>query len=192
VGYAAVRAEQQHGDVPFEEAFVLAALTFHDFGETAYAETGADPVYNTKSIDKDLAELDEFTQQIAEFPEYMQETWLDRYLLQHVSRRDKFPTAYRKRLEDLARLRMNEAQLFELVERLDYVLYAYHEFADVGNARIMIHTLRNQHAKIFELTRTFKGVAKEIYTAQFRMWAEEILRRHKDDEEAAIPDRSVA
>ncbi|MEO5928153.1 MAG: hypothetical protein ABIO72_05515 [Patescibacteria group bacterium] len=192
IGMAVMSAERKHGKkVPFDEAFVMRALTVHDLGETIYAPQGQDTLYADKSHDKDLAELDQFIAYIMPFPEYMRDEWLTAYLLQHVSKRDKFSAQHRARLDELAAFHANEVALFELIERIDYVLYAYHECRTNGNMRIMVHVLRNQHARIFELTRTFKGVAAEIYTVNFRMWADTLLRKHDGKQEEEIPDRTL-
>lgn len=193
VAMAVIAAVRNHDEeIPFNEELVLGALLLHDLGETVKAEEGKDTVYLNKNDSQDALELEAFKGHLESYPEYAREKLLTQYLLQHVRKREAFQGADRAILERLAALNRNEALLFELVERFDYMLYAFHELKERGNMRIMVHTLRNQHARLYELSREFKGFAREYYTSGFCHWAEDLLRRHKDDKEEDVPASGIA
>ena len=193
VGMTVLAVIRHHDDeLPLNEELVLGALSLHDLGETVKALEGKDTVYALKSNEQDALELEAFKAHLESYPECVREKFLTQYLLQHVRKRDAFQGRDREILERLAQLNLNEAMLFELVERFDYLLYALNELMERGNMRIMIHTLRNQHGRLHELSKMFKGFAREYYTPGLCHWLEELLRRHKDDREETIPNSGIA
>ncbi len=188
VAQVVLEAERRHGIHEIDAAMVLGALAVHDIGEVVCAEIGHDVVYDQKTAASDAEELVAFNKLIETFPAHLRDMFLDHFLLQFVDKNTNFDEKSRERIERLSTENRTEAAIFEAVERMDYLLYALHEYNTKGNLRILVHTLRRSHEKLRALSEILPGFAT-IYDSEVTLWAERHLENYKGVTEEMIPDR---
>jgi len=159
--------EAQHA-TDFNPYFVLKATLVHDIGEI---ETG-DTVYIDKTEEKGEREYAFFRRFISRLPEHIQEAMDNAYNLQNAGKEGFSAIADRLREEYPI-----EVKLFEAIERLGYIIFAYREFR-AGKEKIFIQTLRNQYEHLIRLADDLPGFGSVFYNQEIQRLVEEFLERY--------------
>ncbi|MBU1032455.1 hypothetical protein KJ937_00800 [Patescibacteria group bacterium] len=186
---AVITAEQRHNPEPFDAGFVHQALALHDLGELCRAEIGFDVVHLQKTTGSDLKEVETARNLFLSLPSPLRDQCMFLFLSQFASKEKMLDGQEKDMMDQLRAEKSLECLIFNAIERVDYILYAYSEYLLHGNVRIMIHVLRNQHAKLKALAEQLPGFAKEIYKPDMIAWADKLLAEYEDVEENEIPNR---
>lgn len=177
------------GGFMIDGCFLADALTLHDVGERHRAAIGCDVLLANKSRDSDRLEYEAFCQYIDPFPPDLQETMLGRYLLQYVGREVTFDKRAATLLENLSATRYQDAQAFQMVERLDYVTYAWHAFEKYGNLRALIDALRNSHGTLTRFACDFPTFNEFVYTNRTIQHFDRLLAEYEGCKLSDIPSQ---
>ncbi|MFA6354763.1 MAG: hypothetical protein WCX12_03725 [Candidatus Paceibacterota bacterium] len=152
----------------FDRNLVLSALIIHDFGE---GEMGRDTVFIDKSGVGDLEEYSAFLKVFSKLPPDQFYFFHRAFLLQFALDVPKiFPHDAKEIMKELARNERVEALVFRAVEIWDYLLYAFEQYTERGNVRILVQTLRHQIRRLDYLARSLPGFRKEIWKKEIRDW----------------------
>jgi 5'-deoxynucleotidase YfbR-like HD superfamily hydrolase len=189
VAVALVLAEQRWNPMPFDAGFVHQMVALHDMGEVVRADAGRDVLAPDKTWEKDWREVQAFKQLCLTLPEIQRTPLLFRYLGQFALQPNALGGNESELLALLATEKRLECLLFQVIEKLDYLLYALYEFRTRGNLRILVHVLRAYHVQLLKLTERLPGFAKELYTTQVVTWADGLLEQFANTEERDVPDR---
>lgn len=165
-GIAVTWALKQGGFL-FRTGFVMNALALHDVGEGCRIQDGTDVLLSNKTSHSDLLEYQHFLESISAYPTNYQDYLLSLYLLQYVGReKADFDDRASRILKELSASHEIEARIFQVIERLDYVLYAYQAYAEFGNVRILVESLRSSHAMLKVYAKNFSTFGEIIYTSE--------------------------
>ncbi len=146
---------------------VLKATILHDLGEI---KTG-DTVYIDKSEERDREEYEFFKDLISRLPEEIRPSFDEAYRLQHSTGED---------ISILMATKRKELNLFEAIERLGYVVFAYREYKELRKGeKILVQTLRNQHEHLVRLARELPGFGAVFYTPEVQQNMEEFLKQYE-------------
>ncbi len=111
----------------FDKYFFITSLHLHDEGEGIIGE---DTLYDLKTPEKDAKEYSAFAEYYK--PLLERKVWEHvhaAYLLQYCTKDvSKFPKEARGIVQGLLHSKKDEALLFDLVERVDYMLYAIEQY----------------------------------------------------------------
>ena len=150
---------------------VLKAVVVHDLGEIATGDT----VYRDKTEEGDRKEHSFFEELISTLSEKQKERLNDAYHLQHAQKEGFSDIA-----DELRRFYHKEAELFEAIERLGYVIFAYREFKENPRGKkIFVQTLRNQHERLKELAMGLPGFRNVFYTPEIQESVEKFLKGYE-------------
>lgn len=154
-------------EIQFDGELLSDAVGIHDIGEVHHLDDGnsEDVLYENKSANKDLREYKKFLSIYDRFRipdhyaggpvfEYVHRA----YLLQHAQENPPiFPEDAREVMFDLWKRKETRATvlLFELVERLGYVQYAYEQYRYHDNERILVQTCNVQGPRLDDLIHSF-------------------------------------
>ncbi len=158
-----------------DEVLVLTALLLHDHGE---GEIGKDTLYVDKSTEGDLAEYLAFRARYGRLsPEEF--TFVHRAFLLQFALKDppEFPEDARAIMRCLRLDHRADCLAFDALERWDYVLYALEQYAERGNEKILVQTLRNQLPKLDLLARDLPGFRQAVWTDETAADARAFLAR---------------
>ena len=154
---------------------LLTALAIHDEGE---GELGRDTLWKDKSTEGDLAEYLAFRKR----HEMLGPAWRSlhvAFLLQFCLKNpSEFPEDAREIMEDLATTHRYEALAFEALEKWDYLLYAFEQYLERGNEKILAEVLRN-HVPGFDRLATELPGFTAIWTPELSAWASSFLKQHE-------------
>lgn len=193
VAIALVLAEQRWNSKSFDAGFVHQMVAVHDMGEVVRADVGRDVLVPDKTWEKDWREVQAFKQLCLTLPETQRTALLFRYLGQFALQPSALGGNESELLALLAAEKRLECLLFQVIEKLDYLLYALYELRTRGNLRIVVHVLRHNHTQLKALAGQLPGFAKELYTPEVVAWAEDLLQQFQGvTDEQEIPDRKGA
>ena len=161
--------EKKYSERPFDSYLVLKAIILHDLGEIEAGDT----VYIDKNKEGEKREYDFFKKLISSLPEHITEALDTAYHLQY-SNRPGFSEASDKLREDFSM----EAKLFEAIERIGYVIFAYREYAKRNKEKIFVQVLRNQHSHLVSLSKQLRGFGEVFYTNEMQRDIENFLKEH--------------
>ncbi len=162
--------EKKHSNEAFDSYIVLKAIILHDLGEI---ETG-DTVYIDKTGEGDKREYEFFKKLISSLPDDIK---ADLYLAYNIQNAEK------NNISDITtKLKEEypvEIKLFEAIERLGYLVFAYREFRREGKPKILVQTLRNQHNHLVRLANELPGFGSTFYTSETQDSVESFLKEYK-------------
>ncbi|MFH2232080.1 MAG: HD domain-containing protein [Patescibacteria group bacterium] len=184
-----VQAERRHNPEPFDAAYVHQMCAVHDLGEVVYSNVGCDVVLTNKTEQTDVNEVSAVRKLLHSLTDTHQEELLERFMGQFALRKNSLSSEEKAALEKLADEKRLECMLFEAIEHLDYLLYAYREYLTRGNLRIVVKVLRDSHPWLKELAEQLPGFGREIYTPALIAWADDLCEQTKGLELEDIPDR---
>ncbi|MEX2515275.1 MAG: hypothetical protein WD335_04070 [Candidatus Paceibacterota bacterium] len=152
----------------FDGELLSDAVAVHDIGEIYHLDEDSenDVLYENKSNDKDLKEYHKF---LSIYDRFIEDEKIERekervgpqfgyihevYLLQYArSNPSNFPDEARKIMEKLWKEKPVTVLLFELVERLGYVQYAYEQYKHHNNVCIFVQVVNSQGPHLDKLFR---------------------------------------
>lgn len=164
---AVLENERRYSD--FDPYLVLKGVIVHDIGEI---QTG-DTVYMDKSDGVDQQEYCFFREFMSEFPDSVRGGLEEAYNLQHAGKQ-----WFSKMADRLGQEATLEFKLFDAIERLGYVIFAYREYRN-GNEKIFVQTLRNQHPHLVRLAMELPGFGKEFYSQMIQDSVEAFLKGYE-------------
>lgn len=184
----------KQGGVSFDEVLLLKAVAIHDVGEVYHLDDGndTDTLYQDKSIAHDLKEYRKFLEIYDGFKSPGNEDSLyffsadqrvfnslhQAYLLQHALRDiSRFADEACEVMEYLRENKTNSALIFNLIERIGYIQYAYEQYVCEDNMRILVQTLNAQGPHIDALMEYFSETLKKtVHGVQIHeeLWGEKL------------------
>lgn len=154
-----------------DSELILTCFVVHDHGE---GETKKDTMYINKTVTRDVQEYLAFEKRFKNLSEDVFKPLQKAFLLQFcLEPSDSFPEEAQKVMQELAKDNYNEALVFELIERWDYILYALEQYNKFQNEKILVHVLRSHMSRLSEIADIFPGFKKEI-------WKDEVVEKFKD------------
>lgn len=162
--------------VLLDENLLQTALLIHDHGE---GEILRDTHYIDKNEDGDKEEYLAFVECYSMLPKNLFEEFHGAFLLQFALKNPlNFPEEARSLMTFLAIKCKSECLAFDAVERWDYVLYALEQFLALGNAKILVQTMRHQAPHLDRLAKELPGFGEKVWTESARSWFGEFLARY--------------
>lgn len=156
---------------------VTTAVAIHDVGEGIIKK---DTHYIDKTLEGDLAEYLAFRRHYEPLGNGVFSPLHRAFLLQFARKNPEiFPDDARQIMGDLAREHLMEAFMFDAIERWDYLLYAFEQYHERGNKKILVQVLRNNIAAIQDISRNLEGFSTEIWTPELDLWTKNFLRAHE-------------
>lgn len=158
-----------------DEELVKDAVHNHDHGE---GELKFDTLYIDKTEQGDLDEYLAFAKRFSNLED--QDLFFEfqrPFLLQFALKNPEiFPEDARKIMSELAFYREKECKAFDAIERLDYLLFAFEQYNEVGDEVILVQTLRGQIPHLNNLADN-GGIALDqtFWTPEFRAWCENFV-----------------
>lgn len=154
--------------------FVLVKLDVqvHDVGESVI---GKDTPFINKKDEIDALEYVAFMDFIKDLPLEVIIKFERAFLLQFCLKDPNiFPERARPIMAELKEHHSAEAMIFAALERLDYILFAYEQFVNIGDNIILTHVLRNQLSEMEHYAKEIPGF-NEIWTPEMNEWAKTFL-----------------
>jgi len=164
-----IENEKKYSKEDFDSYLVLKATVLHDIGEIEEKDT----VYIDKTDEGDRREHSFFQRFTSALPKHIKEKMDIAYDLQN-SRKPGF-SKVSDRIRNVYPLEVN---LFDAIERLGYVLFAYREFRE-GSPKIFVQTLRNQHSHLVRLAEELPGFERSFYPKFTQDKVEQFLKKYK-------------
>ena len=157
-----------------DEGFLIGAAALHDVGE---GELGYDTLYIDKSTNRDLQEYLAFERRFSRVPEFvhLRELFLLQFALHPPM---NFPEDAHAVMTWLALNRQLEAQVFEALERWDYLLFALEQYEDRGNAKVLVQVLRHQ-VPHFERILVELPEFVELWTPELAVFSKRFMDEHE-------------
>lgn len=147
-------------------------IRLHDVGESVI---GNDTAFINKKDEIDAAEYVAFMGFIKDLPPEVISKFERAFLLQFCLKDSSiFPERARPIMAELKQNHSAEATIFAALERLDYILFAYEQYKDIGDNVILTHVLRKQHREMERFTSTIPGFS-EIWTPEMNSWTKQFL-----------------
>jgi len=172
------------GEEGLSRQMLFIACHVHELGEVENGDT----LYHQKTEDKHLKELlsfDKILSSLEFLDEGRTEYYRIAYLLQHVTNDTVnfvgHPWA-EKMLRTIRKDYFAEGQVFDALERLDYVLYALKAYQKCGDVVILKHVYCNQVKRLDGYAKTIKGFNKWWYK-EISADAKRFMKKYAD-----IPD----
>ena len=162
--------EREYSSEPFDPYVVLRAVILHDLGEIAEGDT----VYIDKTEEGEKSEYDFFRNLIIKLPEYLRQQLVEAYDLQNARKQGFSDIA-----DKLRKTHLIEAKLFDVIERLGYVIFAYREYRREGRTKILVQVLRHQQPSLKKLAQEFPGFRKTFYTTETEKAFDDFLEKYK-------------
>lgn len=163
--------------VVLDEMLIHRALLIHDHGE---GELGYDTLYINKAESGDLAEYHAFVGRYSMLPPALFHEFRRAFLLQFALKCPaSFPEEAREAMMELAQRNRADCLVFDAIERLDYVLYAWEQQIVLGNDQILVQVLRNQVPHLDRLTQELPGFGQEVWTPDLRAYFQQFLTAHE-------------
>lgn len=159
--------EKKYSEKPFDAYLVLKAIILHDLGEIEAGDT----VYIDKNEEGEKHEYNFFRQLTSSLPEHIKKELHVAYHLQY-SNKPGFSDTSDKLNEEYPM----EAKLFEAIERIGYVIFAYREYVRRNKEKIFVQVLRNQHTHLVNLAKELPGFGKIFYTEEMQHNIDEFLK----------------
>jgi 5'-deoxynucleotidase YfbR-like HD superfamily hydrolase len=160
----------------FDPYAVLACVVIHDLGETVVGDTH----YIDKTPQKDRAEFDAFAAMLEPFPEAIRRRLEDIYLLQYRTTRSTLPNSHM--IDDVRPSPFpdhpdssREALVFDSIERLGYLLYAYREYRERADLTLMLQVCRHQHSELLRLSGIIPAFGDCFYPEPLRSQIHSLL-----------------
>lgn len=152
------------GEGDLNRSMLRMTSLLHELGKVDNGDT----LYHEKTEDKHLNELLSFDVIIKKHLSFLGELGLLNqlryaYILQHVTNESVAFAGHPWAEEMLKRARINnlaEGQVFDALERLDYVLYAIRCFQDCKDIVILKHVYCNQVKRLDVYAKTIRGFSK--------------------------------
>ncbi len=159
---------------------VLTALHVHDHGE---GELGVDTCYIDKTEEGDLNEYLAFLKRYSRLSDAGTFDHFHRaFLLQFARKNPKsFPPFARAAMKNLRQNYPQEMLAFEALERWDCLLFPLEQFAERGNAKVLVQVLRNQLPHLDRLAQELKGFGIVIWTPAIRAACVDFLDAHEGE-----------
>lgn len=171
------------GYVVFNLGMVNTVAQCHEDGE---AVLGRDVNYNVKTGADDFAEWVAFRDMLSgalkemKQREELHKAFLLQFILGDVSHFEQDPEAFAI-IQDLQHYSLLEARLFNALERLDYIYYAWQAYEDTGDVVILTHVLRRHVPKLKECASgMIDGFSKVMWTPEQQSQAEEIIEMFRE------------
>lgn len=184
----------KQGGVTFDEVLLLKAVAIHDVGEVYHIDEGnsTDTLYQDKSVAHDLKEYRKFLEIYGDFKNpgnkdslyffsadqrvfnSLHQAYLLQYALTDISR---FPDEATEVMEYLRENKTNSVLIFNLIERIGYIQYAYEQYVYENNVRILVQTLNAQGPHIDKLMKCFFETLKNtVHGVQIydELWGEKL------------------
>lgn len=159
------------------ESLLLTALLVHDHGE---GEIKKDTLYIDKTVEGDVDEYIAFQKRYKALDSELYQEFERAFLLQFsLKNSTAFPESARSIMSNLAVQNRNECLIFDIIERLDYILYAFEQYVDRGNVKILVQTLRHQMSHLDRLSLDVTGLGEVIWTPLTRESFESFLRQYE-------------
>jgi hypothetical protein len=167
---------RKHGNNLTEE-LILKALAVHDIGE---GEIQRDTHYIDKNPDGDIAEYLAFRERYVKLDPVVFNELHRAFLLQFASKTpwDGFPPDARVILNNIRQYFHMEILTFEAIERWDYVLYAFEQYHERQNAKILVQVLRNQMRHLDLLAQLIPGFREADWTYELEQWCMAFVDQH--------------
>lgn len=162
-----------------DQALILGALAVHDFGE---GELGRDILWPDKGLEHDIAEYEAFVKMLGG-PENADDAMLQRFLLQFARKGPEYHARFPERAQTIfEHLKMTygaEAELFEAIEYLDYMLYILEQIREGGT---LAKAFKGEiHTVIDVLSRAAEEIPgfHEVWTPELDVWARSLMPEAK-------------
>ncbi|MFZ1720722.1 MAG: hypothetical protein WAU28_05285 [Candidatus Moraniibacteriota bacterium] len=160
-----------------DESLLLTALLIHDHGE---GEIKKDTLYIDKTVEGDVNEYIAFQKRYSSLDAGLYRDFERAFLLQFsLKNSTAFPESARSIMNNLAVQNRNECLVFDIIERLDYILYAFEQYVDRGNVKILVQTLRHQMSHLDRLSVDVTGFGEVIWTQDVRESFQVFLQKHE-------------
>lgn len=157
--------ERKYSTRDFDAYLVLKATAFHDIGEIPHG----DVVHVDKTIEGDKKEYDYFRELMSQLPNYEE---LDlAYNLQNI-KKPEFE------MEFLKKHCSYEILLFEAIESLGYITFAYRQYRKDKQEKIFVQVLRNHKDIMNNLADQLPGVRKTFYTKEMHENVNQFLEKY--------------
>lgn len=161
---------------------LMHACNLHELGEIENGDT----LYHLKTEDKHLKELFSFDEILTKNMSFLVPGVLDicryAYILQHVTNESVNFSGHPWAEEMLKRARkknLGEGQVFDALERLDYILYALRGFQECGDVVILKHVYCNQAKRLDEYAKMIEGFDK-WWTKKMSASVKRFMARYAD------------
>lgn len=165
------------GYVGLDGDLLSRAFLVHDHGE---GELGFDTHYIDKTAEKDLNEYLAFAKRYVTLEPETFRRFESAFLLQFAGKEQPlFPPQARAIMAGLRAKHPMEVLAFEAVERWDYVLYALEQFEALGDAKILVQTMRNQIGHLDRIAHDLPGFSKVVWTEEVRAWFRSLLETYE-------------
>ncbi len=159
----------ENGGSNFDDYLVLKAILLHDLGEIDAGDT----LYIDKNLKADLEEITGFEKLISDLSKDSKKDLFLAYTLQYIGK-----AGHERVTPELEEKYHYEIRLFDAIERLGYVIFAYRQFRRDGNEKILVQTLRNQHHILARLSEELPGFGNRFYTPEIRQSLEEFIGQY--------------
>ena len=165
-----IENEKRHSKDEFDAYLILKAVLIHDLGEIGKG----DILYRDKNMESDKQEHSIFKDLIAALPEDTQNELDVAFNLQHAR-----STGFSQITDELKKRYPIEIKLFDAIERLGYVLFAYGEYNAGKGIEILIQVLRNQHSYLIRLANDLPGFGKVFYNKDIQKSIQDFLKKYE-------------
>jgi hypothetical protein len=167
-----------HG-VRINRGLLMTAFAIHDIGEGEIGAT-TDTLYIDKNEEQDHKEYIAFCNRYEPLGKTMFEPLHEAFLLQFALKAPLcFPTRARHIMLELASENFLEANIFDAVERWDYVLYALEQYHERGNEKILVQVLRGQIPHLDRLADKVPGLRQTVWTDDVGLWATNFIKAYE-------------
>ncbi len=181
------------GDSELSRSLLIQASLLHELGEVDNGDT----LYHLKTEEKHLKELLSFDEILIKCLSFLEPKLIDAYrrpyILQHVVNGSVNFSGHPWAEEMLISARekyLSEGQVFDALERLDYVFYALRCFQGCKDVVILKHVYCNQVKRLDGYAKTIQGFNK-WWTKDMSAAAKQFMVRYADipsqEEEGGIP-----
>ncbi|MEZ4102984.1 MAG: hypothetical protein R3B55_00170 [Candidatus Paceibacterota bacterium] len=170
------------GEPELNRSLLIQASLLHELGEVDNGDT----LYHLKTEEKHLRELLSFdriiTKHFSFFEPWSVKSCRRAYILQHVVNEGLTFSGHswaEDMLRNTRKVYLAEGQVFDALERLDYVLYALKAYQKCGDVVILKHVYCNQVKRLDGYAKTIKGFNK-FWTKEVSAAAKQFMRRYAD------------